>query len=318
MQLFVMIPAHNEEETIAQVIQTVPRKITGISKVSVLVINDGSTDNTAEIARKTGAEVITHNEKQGLAPTFQQGLNECLKRGADIIVNIDADGQYDSTEIPKVIKPIKEGWADVVLTNRNVLSLDHMPFGKKYGNTLATFITRIVSGFPIKDAQSGFRAFSREAALKINVRSAYTYVQETIIQAVDKRMKIVQTDCWFGKRKGGSSRLISNILDYAKRAGSMLLRSYVRYRPLKVFLISGLLISLPGLLFAFRYIWFWAHGQQAGHIQSLIAAAIFLIVGFQIIMLALLADTVDAERNIAEETLYRLKKMEFKDENSTH
>ncbi len=318
MQLFVMIPAHNEEETIAQVIQTIPRKVAGISKVSVIVINDGSTDKTAEIARKKGAEVITHHEKQGLAPTFQHGLNECLKRGADIIVNIDADGQYDSTEIPKIIKPIAEGWADVVLTNRKVLALDHMPFGKKYGNVLATFVTRMVSGFPVKDAQSGFRAFSREAALKINVRSAYTYVQETIIQAVDKRMKIVQTDCWFGKRKGGSSRLISNILDYAKRAGSMLLRSYVRYRPLKVFLISGLLISLPGLLFAFRYIWFWAHGQQAGHIQSLIAAAIFLIVGFQIIMLALLADTVDAERNIAEETLYRLKKMEFKDENSTH
>ncbi len=313
MHLFVMIPAHNEEESIENVIKTIPRKIYGIKKISVLVINDGSTDNTAEKAGKAGAKVITHQTKQGLAQTFQHGLNECLQQGADIIVNIDADGQYDCKEIPKIIRPIAEGWADVVLTNRNVLSLYHMPFGKKYGNLLATFVTRIVSGFPVRDAQSGFRAFSREAALKINVRGAYTYVQETIIQAVDKNMKIIQTNCWFGRRKGGSSRLISNIWSYAKRAGSMLIRSYVRYKPLKVFITIGILVSLPGFYFALRYLWFWADGQQSGHVQSLIAAAILLIVGFQLIMLALLADTIDAERDNTEELLYRLKKTEFKE-----
>jgi len=311
MHLCVMIPAHNEEATIERVINTIPIAIPGITQTSVLVINDGSTDKTAERAEKAGAEIIHHSIKQGLAQTFQHGLNECLKRGADIIVNIDGDGQYESREIPKVIKPLAEGWADVVLTNRNVHSLSHMPFGKKYGNTIATLVTRIVSGFAVRDAQSGFRAFTREAALRLNVRGAYTYVQETIIQAEDKKLQIVQTDCTFYKRTGGGSRLISSIWSYAKRAGSMLIRSFVRYKPLKVFLISGFLVSLPGFFFAVRYLWYWSNGQQGGHIQSLIAAAILLIVGFQIIMLALLADTVDAERNVNEEILYRLKKMEY-------
>lgn len=311
MHLFVMIPAHNEEATIEQVIRTIPRKIPGITKLSILVIDDGCTDKTPQIAKAAGAHVVSHHEKQGLAQTFQQGLNTCLKNKADVIVNIDADGQYDSAEIPKVIAPIVEGWADVVLTNRKIFSLGHMPSGKKYGNLLATFVTRLVSGFPVRDAQSGFRAFSREAALKINVRGSYTYVQETIIQAVDKRLKIVQTNCSFRKRIGSGSRLITNIWNYAKRAGSMLLRSYVRYKPLKAFLIAGLLVSLPGFLFALRYILFWLDGKQTGHVQSLIAASILLIVGFQLIMLALLADTFDAERSISEETLYRLKKLEF-------
>jgi len=304
-----MIPAHNEESTISQVIRTIPRQIAGVDRITSVVIDDGSTDRTAQRAKESGAYVVPNHTQQGLAQTFQHGLNFCLKHGADIIVNIDGDGQYNSEEIPKVIKPIVEGWADVVLTNRNVHSLDHMPFGKKYGNIVASCVTRHVSGFPVRDAQSGFRAFSREAALRINVRSNYTYVQETIIQAVDKRLHIVQTDCTFKKRTG-QSRLISNIWSYAKRAGSMLIRSYVRYRPLKVFLLSGALVSLPGLIFALRYLIFWLNGQHAGHVQSLIAAAVFLIVGFQLIMLALLADTIDAERSINEEALYRIKKME--------
>ncbi len=310
MHLFVMIPAHNEEQTIAQVIRTIPRQINGIDSITTVVIDDGSKDRTAQKARESGAHVVSHNFNQGLAQTFQHGLNFCLKHGADIIANIDGDGQYDSSEVPKVIKPIAEGWADVVLTNRKVLSLSHMPFGKKYGNIIASSVTRHVSGFPVRDAQSGFRAFSREAALRINIRSNYTYVQETIIQAADKKLQIVQTDCTFNKRTDGSSRLISNIWSYAKRAGGMLIRSYVRYKPLKVFLISGAIISLPGLLLALRYLIFWLDGMHSGHIQSLIASAVFLIVGFQLIMLALLADTIDAERVTTEETLYRIKKME--------
>src|SRR5574341_2144717 len=160
MHLCVMIPAHNEESTIERVINTIPIAIPEITKISILVLNDGSTDRTAELAEKAGAEVISHSIKQGLAQTFQHGLNESLKGGADIIVNIDGDGQYESREIPKVIRPIAERWADIVLTNRNVHSLSHMPFGKKYGNMTATFVTRIISGFAVRDAQSGFRAFS--------------------------------------------------------------------------------------------------------------------------------------------------------------
>ena len=174
MKLIVMIPAYNEEKNIGNVIKEIKDNV---KDYKVLVIDDGSTDKTVEVARKAGADFIISNKKNlGLAPTFRRGLEEALRLGADIIVNTDADYQYNQKQIPKLIKPILEGKADIVLTNRNIFSLDHMPLSKKIGNSIATQVTRLVSGFDVKDAQSGFRAFSREAALKLNVLSDYTYV----------------------------------------------------------------------------------------------------------------------------------------------
>ena len=296
MKVFVMIPAYNEEFTIARVIKEIKQ---ASRDYRILVVDDGSKDNTFEVAKKAGAHYVIKNKKNlGLAQAFKRGLEECLKLKADIIVNIDADFQYNALEIPRLIQPILDEKADIVLTDRKVLNLSHMPFGKKYGNLISTLVTRFVSGFPVRDAQSGFRAFSRDAALKLNIFSDYTYVQETIIQAVDKKLKILQMPCEFRARHG-KSRLISNLFSYAKKAGLTIIRSFVRYKPL----ILGILLGL-------RFLYFFLMGDK-GHVQSLILAAILLIIGFQIIVLAFIADTIGANRKVNEELLYLQKKKEF-------
>ncbi len=191
MKLVVMIPAYNEEKSIGKVIKEIPRTVEGFDKVEVLVVNDGSTDNTVEEARRAGADhIVSHRTNLGLASAFKTGLETALKLGADVIVNIDADGQYNAKEIPKLVKPILEGKADIVIGDRQIDKLDHMPRAKKIGNKIATWVTRKLSGLPIRDAQSGFRAFSREAALRMNLLGDYTYVQETIIQAANKKLRI--------------------------------------------------------------------------------------------------------------------------------
>src|SRR3989344_8259280 len=173
MKVFVMIPAYNEELTINNVIKEIKRSS---KNYKILVIDDGTKDNTSKVAKKAGAHYIIKNKKNlGLAQSFKHGLEECLKLKADIIVNIDADAQYNALEIPRLIQPILDGKADIILTDRKILGLNHMPFGKKYGNLISSLVTRFVSGFPVRDAQSGFRAFSREAALRLNVLSDYTY-----------------------------------------------------------------------------------------------------------------------------------------------
>ena len=308
MKLIVMIPAYNEEANIGKVIREIKDYV---KNAKVLVVNDGSTDKTVEIAKKNKADYIISNKHNlGLAQTFKKGLEESLRLGADIIVSTDADFQYNQKEIPKLIKPIVEGKADVVLTNRNVFSLNHMPLSKKYGNILATYVTRLVSGFKVRDAQSGFRAFSREAALRLNILSDYTYVQETIIQTVDKRLRIVQTSCEFRRRQKVKSRLNKNVFNYAKRAGLMLIRSYVRYKPLRALLITAMLPLIIGLFLGARFLYF-SHIGDTGHVQSLILAAILLIISFQIIVLAFIADTINANRKIEEEILYMIKKRKF-------
>jgi glycosyltransferase involved in cell wall biosynthesis len=190
-KLVVMIPAYNEEKTIGSVIREIPRKVDGFDKVEVLVVNDGSTDNTVEEAKKAGADyIVSHKTNLGLANAFKTGLEIALKLGGDVIVNIDADGQYNADEIPELVKPILDGKADIAIGDRQIDRLDHMPKAKKVGNKIATWVTRRLSGLPIRDAQSGFRAFSREAALRMNLLGDYTYVQETIIQAANKKLRI--------------------------------------------------------------------------------------------------------------------------------
>ena len=307
MKVFVMIPAYNEEFAIEKVIKEIKQ---ASKNYKILVIDDGSRDNTYNIAKKCGANYVIRNKKNlGLAQSFKRGLEECLKLKADIIVNIDADSQYNALEIPKLIQPILDGKADIILTDRKILGLNHMPFGKKYGNLISTYATRLVSGFKVRDAQSGFRAFSREAALRLNVLSDYTYVQETIIQAVDKKLKILQMPCEFRARQG-KSRLISSLFSYAKKAGLTIIRSFVRYKPLRALLTLSLFPLILGFLLGARFLYFFLMGDK-GHVQSLILAAILLIIGFQIIVLAFIADTIGANRKVNEELLYLQKKREF-------
>lgn len=307
MKLVVIIPAYNEERSIGKVIREIPKNCSDL--VKVVVINDGSTDNTVEIAKEAGVDkIITHKQNKGLAPTFRDGIETALEMGADIIVSIDADRQYDGNEIPKLIQPIIDGKADIVLGSRFKGWIEDMPFRKRVGNKIATRATCFVSGFPVSDAQTGFRAFSREAALQLNILSDYTYVQETIIQAVNKGLKIVEVPIHFRKREG-KSRLISGIFNYAGRAGIAIVRNFVAYKPLRVFMWIGGLIFLAGVIAGLRVlIHFLRTGLVSPYIPTAILTTVLLIVGFQIIVLGLVADMVGTNRKIIEEILYRLKK----------
>jgi len=312
MKLIVTIPAYNEEKTIARVIKEIPRNIAGINEVKVLVINDGSSDDTVRIAKEAGADYIISNPgNQGLAYSFRRGLETALKLGADIIVNTDADFQYNQTEIPKLIQPILRGEAEMVIGNRQVKQLDHMPPVKKYGNRIMSWTIRWLLKNKISDASSGFRAFSRECSLRLNIFSHHTYTHETIIQCTLQRMRITEVPVEFRKREGGKSRLIKSLWGYITLAVSTIIRVYLMYSPLKTFLRIGILVLLIGLSFWVRYMYFYFQGQGGGHLQSMLLGVTLILVGFQVIVIGFLADLIDANRKREEEILYKLKKKEY-------
>lgn len=319
MRLAVTIPAYNEEKTIDRVIKEIksltPKDFDEkIDDIKILVIDDGSTDNTVKVAKEAGADVIvSFRRNRGLARAFRQGIETALEIGADIIVNIDGDGQYNAKEIPKLVKPILDGEADIVLGSRFKGWIEYMPVQKKIGNRIATWVTRIASGYPTSDAQTGFRAFSRDAAMRLHVLADYTYVQETIIQANYYGLKIVEVPVQFRKRKGdGKSRLISNIFGYAKRAGMIILRSYRDYNPLKVFGLLGGVFIAGGLYFGWRVLsYYLATGMVGGRLPSAVLATLLFIVGVQTVVLGLLADMLKSQRMLMDDMLYRLKKLEY-------
>ena len=309
MKLVITIPAYNEEKTIGDVIREIPRKIDGINDVRILVINDGSTDFTEEVAKQAGADqIFSHRCNIGLAKTFRDGLDCALEMGADIIVNTDADLQYNGKEIPKLIAPILEGKAEIVLGDRQIGRLNHMPRKNSLGNKLVTKIIRGITGLPINDAQTGFRAFSREAALRMNLTGDYTYTQETIIQAANKHLKIEQIPVEFKPRQG-ESRLISNIFSYARSAGITIFRSFGAYHPFTIFSLIGLGCILFGLLFGFKVIiHFLTTGMVTPYLPSALLTTVLIIVGSLAILFGLIGDMIRTQRLLAEEILYRLKK----------
>ena len=311
MKLVVMIPCYNEEKTIASVIKEIPRDC--CEDVEVLVINDGSTDNTVQEAEKAGADkIISFKKNRGLAPAFRAGLQNALEMGADIIVNTDGDGQYNGEEIYKLIEPILEGRADFVLGSRTKGKIEYMPIQKKIGNRIATFITRQVSGLPISDAQSGFRAFTRDCALRLNVMADYTYVQETLIQASYYGLVIEEVPIEFRKRDSGPSRLISNIWKYAQRAGVTIARGYRDFQPLDTFFGIGSLFILVGLLFGIRVIYgYFQTGAVTGYLPSAVLTVLLILIGVSTVTLGFIADILKTQRKIQDEILYRLKKLEY-------
>jgi glycosyltransferase involved in cell wall biosynthesis len=312
MKLIITIPAYNEENTIDKVIREVPREIDGIDSVEVLVINDGSTDNTVPVANDAGADhIVTLKENQGLAFAFKTGLDTALRLGADIIVNTDADFQYNQQQIPDLIKPILDGRADIVLGSRFKGHIEHMVLQKKIGNMIATWVTRRASGYPVSDAQTGFRAFTRDAALRMNILSDYTYVQETIMQAVNHNLTMVEIPIDFRKREG-ESRLMSGVLNYAKRAASTILRTYRDYQPLKAFASIGLIFILIGAGTGMRVmVHYLTTGMVTPYLPSAVLTTIMWIVGLQIIVFGLIADMLKTQRQIQEELLYKMKRIEF-------
>ncbi|MBN2030700.1 glycosyltransferase family 2 protein [bacterium] len=311
MKLIIQIPCLNEEKTLPITLREIPRHYQGIDEVEVLVIDDGSTDNTVQVARQHGADhIIELTNHKGLAECFMVGLDASLRLGADIIVNTDGDNQYKGEDIQKLIQPILSGEADMVIGDRNVKEIRHFSFIKKRLQTLGSWVIRHLSGTRVPDATSGFRAFSKEAALRLNVISRFTYTLETVIQAGKKNIAITHVPVRTNQVLR-SSRLFVNIFSYIKRSTATIVRIYTLYEPLKIFLMMGAVIFGIGFLLSVRYLYFFFNGQGAGHIQSLILAAILMIVGFQVGMIGLLADINAANRRLIEDVLHRIKKMEL-------
>lgn len=301
MRLLVIIPAYNEEKTIGEVIKSIPRRITGIKKIEILVFDDGSTDNTVKKAKKAKANyVFSHKKNQGLAKTFSDAINKALQLGADIIVNTDADGQYDQKEIPKLLKPILEDRTDMVIGNRQVEKLKHMSLSKKYGNIIGSWTVRLLTGCQIKDASSGFRAFNREAARSFRLFSSHTYTHEIIIQAINNDLIITEVPIRFKRRAYGKSKLIGGIWDHIKKSASTIIRTILMYKAFKYLLAAGIVIIGIGSLGVIRFFYFLFTGHGSGHIQSLIVSAIIINLGFTTTVMGILADLISINRKLIE------------------
>lgn len=307
MKIVVQIPCYNEEKTLAKVVKGIPRRIRRCS-VAVLVVDDGSSDKTSQIAKKAGVEKIVRNKKNlGLAKAFCIALKESLDMGADIVVNIDGDDQYETKEIQKLVDPILNDEADMVIGDRQVKGLKHMPTSKRLGNILGSWTIRKLTGANVQDASSGFRAFSRTAALSFNLNSTHTYTHETIIQATGKDMIIKEVPIVFKKRKYGESRLIKGIWSHIQQSAITIIRTILMYKSFRYIFISGILFIALGVAVGFRFIYFFAIGEGSGHTQSLVLSSILISLGANTVFVAIVADLVSINRKLADEIRNTLK-----------
>jgi len=311
-KLIIQIPCFNEEESLAQTLKDLPKKINGVDVIETLIINDGSSDRTVEVAKENGVRHIVNFTKQrGLAKGFEAGLDACVKLGANIIVNTDADGQYKGEDIPRLIQPILDGTADIVIGNRDIENINQFSWIKKRLQRLGSWVVRNLSNSNIADATTGFRAYTQEAALRLNIISSYTYTLESIIQAEQKNLAIenITITTNYVQRK---SRLFKSIPEYIKRSIITIVRIYSMFNPFRIFTTLGSFFITLGVLIGSRFLFFYLMGAPAGKTQSLILAAIFTIIGFQILIMGLLADLISANRKLIENTLLRVKKIELK------
>lgn len=311
LKLIIQIPCYNEEKTLPVTFQDLPKKIDGIDEIEYLIINDGSHDKTVEVAKELGIDhIVSFPNNRGLAKGFMAGIDACLRLGADIIVNTDGDNQYQGQDIEKLVQPILSGKSEIVVGDRQTDSIEHFSFLKKKLQKLGSWVVRLASNSNVTDTTSGFRAYSRDAAMNLNVLSKYTYTLETIIQAGRKKTAIKNVKIGTNE-KLRESRLFKSMWGYIKRSATTIIRTYSMFRPLKVFLILGSLAFGSGSLLGIRYLYFLFNGQGDGHIQSLILASILITAGFQLGVFGLLADAIAANRKINDELLYRLKRMEY-------
>jgi glycosyltransferase involved in cell wall biosynthesis len=312
-KLIIQIPCLNEAQTLPVTLSDIPSSIRGVDEIEILVIDDGSSDQTAETAREYGVRhIIRHKRKKGLARTFMAGLDASLRLGADIIVNTDGDNQYSGADIPKLVRPILEGNADIVIGNRNIDGIGHFSWIKKKLQRLGSAMVRVLSGTDVADATSGFRAFSREAALRINVISSYTYTIETIIQAGQKQLTIETVDIETNE-KLRESRLMRGATDYISRSIVTMIRVFTLYRPLRVFTWLGGAVFFTGVMIGLRYLYLQFFGDGAAeHLASLILSAVLMITGFNFFVIAFLADLIASNRYLIENILSRLKEHDLK------
>ncbi|MCD8396509.1 MAG: glycosyltransferase family 2 protein [Lachnospiraceae bacterium] len=311
MKLIIQIPCYNEAETLEIALNDLPKRIDGIDQIEYLIINDGSQDATVEVARRWGVNyVVNFKRNKGLAYGFMAGIDACLRNGADIIVNTDADNQYAGADIEKLVRPILEGKTDIVIGERPIDETEHFSPVKKKLQHLGSWVVRKASNSDIPDAPSGFRAFSREAALRLNVTNEYTYTLETIIQA--GRVKIAQTSVPIRTNEElRPSRLFHSIPSYIKKSVVTILRAYIMYSPLKTFSILSVIPFAAGLAIGIRFLVLFFTGNGNGHTQSLILCAILLMMGFMTFVIGLQADLIAKNRKLLEDIQYHVRHIDY-------
>lgn len=315
MKLIIQIPCYNEEETLAIALDALPRQIEGIDTIEYLIINDGSKDDTVGVARRWGVNYIVNFKKnKGLAKGFMAGIDACLRNGADIIVNTDADNQYCADDIEKLVRPILEGRTDIVIGARPIDEVRHWSPLKKKLQHFGSFVVRKASGTDIPDAPSGFRAYSREAAMHLNVINEYTYTLETIVQAGRSSMAMESVPVRVNEELR-SSRLFHSMLGYVKRSTVTIVRAYMMYKPVKFFGVVGGTIFLLGTVLGLRFLYYFFGGSGSGHIQSLILCSTLILLGSETIILGFMASMIAANRKILEDIQYRVKEIDYRNDN---
>ena len=311
MKLIIQIPCYNEAETLEVALNDLPKQIDGIDEIEYLIINDGSKDNTVEVAKNWGVHyVVNFKCNKGLAKGFMAGLDACLRQGADIIVNTDADNQYCGADIEKLVRPILDGKADIVIGERPIDDTEHFSPLKKKLQHIGSWTVRVASKTDVPDAPSGFRAYSRQAALKMNVVNEYTYTLETIVQAGRNKMAItsvpIRTNPELRK-----SRLFNSMFGYIKKSMLTIIRAFMMYKPLRFFTIIGSTIFLIGSILGIRFLVFVFMGESGGHIQSLILASTLLLLGFQTFISGLQADLIASNRKLLEDIQERVRRLDY-------
>jgi glycosyltransferase involved in cell wall biosynthesis len=303
-KLVIQIPCFNEQATLERTIAELPREIPGFSQVELLVIDDGSSDRTAEVARRCGASVvIRHNRNRGLARTFMTGIKTAIERGADVIVNTDADNQYSAADLPALVRPILTGEADIVIGARSIEAIRHFSPIKRVLQRIGSRAVRAVSRTDVADAPSGFRAMSREAALHLNVFTSYTYTLETIIQAGLSNLRVINVPVAVNPPTR-PSRLIRSTAQYVWRSVRTLLSVYLIYRPIRLFTWLAVLFLAPGLLLAVRYLYLAGIGEGRGHVQSVIVGGALVVCGIFMLAVATVAHLLAINRRLLEELRY--------------
>jgi glycosyltransferase involved in cell wall biosynthesis len=310
MKLIIQIPCYNEAESLPETLVALPRQIDGIDSIEILVIDDGSKDNTSDVARRFGVHhIVRHRTNRGLAAAFQSGINKALAEGADIIVNTDADNQYEGRDICKLVAPVLAGEADIVVGDRGVRDNAHFGPFKRLLQMFGSATVKRLSNTHITDAVSGFRAISRAAAQKINITSSFSYTTEMLIQAGRKRMAIVSVPI----RTNGAirpSRLFKSVPQFITNTAATMIRSYAMYNPLKVFVMAGTGLFLLGAMPIVRFLWFFINGEGQGHLQSIVIGGSLMTLGVVAIMFGAVADLVGRNRQLLEQTLERLHNLE--------
>lgn len=315
MKLIIQIPCFNEAESLPVTLKELPREVPGFASVEWLVINDGSTDDTENVARAHGVDhIVGFTKNQGLARSFLAGLDACINLGADVIVNTDADNQYNAADIPALTAPILAGRADLVVGARPIDGIVSFSATKKFLQKLGSAVVRFVSRTSIPDAPSGFRAMTREAALRLNVFNDYTYTLETLIQAGQKGLATTSVPVRVNSTLR-PSRLVKSIPSYIRKSLVTIARIFVVYKAFRFFMAIGVTVLSLGLIIGIRFLYYYATDGGAGHVQSLILASILLSVGFQTMLTAFLADLLAVNRRLMEDVQYRVKKLESSENN---